>query len=68
MRQRNIDFNTILKNVCAEYTQCLYDRDAVFNYQFTKNDVSSVGYFHPSKTGQKNLAEVTWSSGYWPTN
>lgn len=68
VRQRNIDFNSILKNVCAEHTQCLYDGDAVFNYQFTKNDVSTVDYFHPSKTGQKNLADVTWSSGYWPTN
>jgi len=68
VRQRNIDFNTVLKNVCAEYTQCLYDNDGVFNYQFTKSDVSTVDYFHPSKTGQKNLANVTWANGYWPTS
>lgn len=68
VRQRNIDFNSALKEVCALYTQCLYDNDALFNYQFTKSDVSTVDYFHPSKTGQKNLAENSWKVGYWPTS
>lgn len=67
VRQRNIDFNTVLKNVCAEYAQCRYDGDAIFKYQFTKSDVSSVDYFHPSKTGQKNIAATSWAAGYWPT-
>jgi lysophospholipase L1-like esterase len=67
VRQRNIDFNTVLRNVCAQYTQCLYDNDGVFNYQFTRADVSKVDYFHPSITGQKNLAEKSWRGGYWPT-
>lgn len=65
VRQHNIDLNTVLSNVCAEYTTCRYDGGAVFNYQFTKRDVSTLDYFHPSKTGQANLAEVTWNAGYW---
>lgn len=65
VRQRNIDLNAVLSNVCAEYTTCRYDGGAVFNYQFTKQDVSTLDYFHPSKTGQANLAEVTWNAGYW---
>jgi lysophospholipase L1-like esterase len=65
VRQRNIEFNDVLQNVCAEYGSCLYDGGAVFDYQFTKRDVSSLDYFHPSKEGQANLAEVTWHAGYW---
>ena len=67
VRQRNIEFNQVLQRVCAEFTQCLYDNGAVFNYQFTRSDVSSVDYFHPSMTGQKNIAQGTWLAGYWPT-
>lgn len=68
VRQRNIDFNTALARVCAEFAQCKWDGNATFNYQFTANDVSKVDYFHPSKTGQKNLAQQSWLAGYWPTS
>lgn len=67
VRARNIEFNGVLRQVCAEYVQCLYDDDAVFNYQFLKTDVSTVDYFHPSLQGQANLAENSWRAGYWPT-
>lgn len=68
VRQRNIDFNTVLQNACAEYVQCRYDGGAIFSYQFTKTDVSTVDYFHPSKTGQANIAKTSWANGYWPTS
>jgi lysophospholipase L1-like esterase len=67
VRQRNIDFNTSLRNVCALYVQCRYDNDGVFNYQFARSDVSGVDYFHPSLNGQKNIAARSWATGYWPT-
>ena len=67
VRQRNIDFNTVLRNVCALYTQCRYDNGGVFNYQFARSDVSGVDYFHPSMRGQMNLAQKSWETGYWPT-
>ena len=65
VRQRNIDFNTQLATVCALYRQCRYDGEAVFGYSFTRADVSSRDYFHPSLTGQTDLASVTWSVSYW---
>ena len=34
VRQRNIDFNTVLRNVCALYTQCRYDDIAARSWQF----------------------------------
>jgi lysophospholipase L1-like esterase len=64
VRQRNIDFNAQLADVCAVYaTRCLYDSNAVFNVKFTKSDVSG-DYFHPSVAGQAKLASVSWSAGY----
>ena len=61
VRQRNIDFNTQLAEVCALYPQCAFDNNAVFNSQFTVSDVSTVDFFHPSLTGQANLAAGTWA-------
>lgn len=59
-------FNDALARVCAEFSQCRWDGYAVFNHQFTRSDVSSVDYFHPSVGGQAKLAAVTWAVGYWP--
>ena len=67
VRQRNIDFNTVLATVCAQYTQCKFDNNAIFNYQFARSDVSGVDYFHPSLNGQRNIAQGSWQVGYWPT-
>lgn len=58
--------NQVLANVCAQFSQCLFDNDAVYDYQFSSADVSNVDYFHPSATGQAALAATAWSAGYWP--
>ena len=64
VRQRNIDFNTQLAEVCAAFVaRCRFDDNAIFNTQFTKSDVSG-DYFHPSVAGQAKLAAVSWSAGY----
>jgi PKD repeat protein len=64
VRQRNIDFNTQLAEVCAAYVAtCRFDNNAVFNTQFTRSDVSG-DYFHPSVAGQAKLASVSWAAGY----
>jgi lysophospholipase L1-like esterase len=58
--------NAALASVCRRYDRCRFDGNAVFNVSFAAADVSSVDYFHPSLSGQKNLAAVTWAAGYWP--
>ncbi len=63
VRQRNIDFNQQLAEVCATFTRCRFDGNALFNVQFAKSDVSG-DYFHPSIAGQAKLAAVTWAAGY----
>ncbi|GAF73060.1 unnamed protein product, partial [marine sediment metagenome] len=52
VRQRNIDFNTQLDEVCGLYSNCLFDNWAGFNTQFEAIHVSTVDYFHPSIEGQ----------------
>jgi lysophospholipase L1-like esterase len=63
--QRNVDFNTVLAEVCAQHAQCRWDGNAVYNVAFTRSDVSG-DYFHPSVTGLAKLASVTWAAGWWP--
>jgi lysophospholipase L1-like esterase len=65
VRQRNISFNTVLAEECAAYTRCKFDGNAVFNYAFTRDNVSTLDYFHPSLSGQAALARVSWYSSWW---
>jgi len=62
VQQRNKDFNAELKSVCATFTQCRFDDNKLFMYPFAVNDVSTVDYFHPSRTGQKNISGATWNA------
>lgn len=65
VRQRNIDFNTVLQQECAKYARCKFDGNATFNYQFSRSQVSKLDYFHPALSGQAALASVTWSQSWW---
>lgn len=62
--QRETDFNTQLKKVCARYIHCRFDKDAVFKDPLAASDANTLDYFHPSITGQALLASVAWSSGF----
>lgn len=63
VRQRVIDYNAALAEVCALFAHCRFDGNAVFNYPFQPRHVSTRDYFHPSLEGQRVLAEVTWNAG-----
>jgi lysophospholipase L1-like esterase len=62
VRQRNIDYNSQLAQVCAMYTLCRFDGNAVFNTAFVRSDVTTRDYFHPSTSGQAKLATITWGA------
>ncbi len=64
VRQREIDYNTQLQEVCAVYLHCRFDNNAVFNDQFGVGDVSHVDYFHPSVAGQARLATVSYAATF----
>lgn len=63
VRQRNLDYNAQLAQVCATFTACHFDGNAAFNTVFTTSDVSG-DYFHPSVSGQAKLSDVSWRAGY----
>jgi lysophospholipase L1-like esterase len=63
VRQRNIDFNTVLGEVCAEFIHCHYDGGAAFNIAFTAGDVGTIDYFHPNSNGQAKAAASAWANG-----
>ena len=65
VRQRNIDFNTVLAEECAGFARCRFDDYAVFDHPFAREDVSRLDYFHPSLAGQADLAAVTWAHSWW---
>jgi lysophospholipase L1-like esterase len=65
VRQRNIDFNTQLGEVCGLYTNCLFDNNTGFNTQFEPIHMSTLDYFHPSIAGQALAASVTWDATYF---
>jgi lysophospholipase L1-like esterase len=65
VRQRNIDFNAVLQQECAAYSRCRFDGNAVFDYPFTRSHVSKLDYFHPSLSGQSELARITWATSWW---
>lgn len=67
VRQRNMDYNAQLAQVCAVFEHCRFDNNAVFNSTITTSDVAG-DYFHPSVAGQAKLASGTWAVGYtWAT-
>ena len=61
VRQRVVDYNTVLAQECAAVTGCVFDGNAVFGYQFSLSQLSTWDYFHPNTSGQAVLSSVTWS-------
>src|SRR5215213_610571 len=61
-------FNQILAEECAKYSRCRWDNWAVYNYQFSASQVSTLDFFHPSLSGQAALARITWNASWWPSS
>jgi GDSL-like Lipase/Acylhydrolase len=62
---REVAFNQILAEECAQYSRCRWDNKAVYNFQFSASQVSTLDFFHPSLSGQAALARVTWAASWW---
>lgn len=48
---------------CGRQPRCRYDGGAAFRIRWSRADVSSVDYFHPSVAGQRKTADAVWASG-----
>jgi lysophospholipase L1-like esterase len=67
VRDREAAFNTVLAQECGKLANCRFDGSAVFSYPFSRSQVSTLDYFHPSLSGQAALASITWSRSWWAT-
>lgn len=66
VRTRTIQYNQVLAEECAAYGPlCRFDNKAVFRTTFTRSQLSKWDYFHPSTSGQRLLAAITWRSGFF---
>lgn len=64
VRQRVVDYNTQLADVCATFIHCKFDNNTVFNTPFVAADVSTRDYFHPTIAGQAKIADRTYPAGF----
>ncbi|MFF3497875.1 SGNH/GDSL hydrolase family protein [Streptomyces sp. NPDC003247] len=60
VQQRVEDYNTVLREVCAQDPRCRFDGGAVYEYRFGTDQLSHWDWFHPSKNGQARLAEIAY--------
>jgi lysophospholipase L1-like esterase len=65
VKTREAAFNQVLAEECAKYPRCRWDNLAVYHYQFSASQVSTLDFFHPSLSGQASLARVTWAASWW---
>ncbi|MGW7617160.1 SGNH/GDSL hydrolase family protein [Streptomyces antimycoticus] len=56
---RVTEYNKVLKDVCGRDVLCRYD-PAVHEYRFTTSELSKWDWFHPSKAGQAQLADMAY--------
>jgi lysophospholipase L1-like esterase len=64
VRQRVVDYNAQLSQICASFVHCRFDGNAVFGTAFARSDVTTRDYFHPSLSGQARLAAITWAATF----
>jgi lysophospholipase L1-like esterase len=62
VRQRNLDYNTQLAEVCAQFIHCRYS-NALAASSFLLTDLAQ-DYYHPSIAGQAKLAAATYAQGF----
>lgn len=62
---RERELNDALRDVCATWSRCRFDNFLTYNYDFTRDQVSSLDFFHPSLRGQATLAALTWEASWW---
>lgn len=56
------EYNVALAEQCAAATRCIFDGGAVASVNFTQAHISTVDYFHPSREGQRAIAEASWNA------
>jgi lysophospholipase L1-like esterase len=64
VRQRVVDYNSQLAEVCSADVHCRFDNNAVFKTAFVASDISTRDYFHPAIAGQAKLANTSYAADF----
>jgi lysophospholipase L1-like esterase len=62
VRQRVDDYNRAIAELCAARPRCIGDDGAVHAQSFTESELSDIDFFHPSRAGQRRLAQIAWAA------
>ncbi|MFF7092896.1 SGNH/GDSL hydrolase family protein [Streptomyces rubradiris] len=60
VQRRVVEYNKVLREVCAKDRRCRFDGGAVYDFRFGTDQLSHWDWFHPSKDGQARLAEIAY--------
>ncbi|MEU0003503.1 SGNH/GDSL hydrolase family protein [Streptomyces sp. NPDC006314] len=60
VQRRVVEYNKVLKEVCAKDRRCRFDGNAVYDYDFGTEQLSHWDWFHPSRDGQARLASIAY--------
>jgi lysophospholipase L1-like esterase len=61
VHERVGEFNEVLAEVCAADAFCRFDDGAVHAYPFSVEELSEWDWFHPSRQGQRALADLAYT-------
>jgi lysophospholipase L1-like esterase len=62
VRGRVDDYNRAIAELCAARPRCIGDGGAVHAQSFSESELSDIDFFHPSRAGQRRLAEIAWAA------
>ena len=65
VRARVTAFNDAMAAACARHPNCRWDGGAVFRDRFGLDALSERDRWHPSREGQRRLAELSWDAGWY---
>lgn len=60
VQDRVVAYNKVIADVCGADPRCRDDGGAVFDYRFTGRQLSPWDWFHPSRNGQSQLADIAY--------
>jgi lysophospholipase L1-like esterase len=60
--EREHEYNQVIESLCGLSQICFSDNGAVNNTFFSQEEISSIDFFHPSESGQRKLANISWAA------
>jgi len=59
---RVAEYNAAIERACSGVEHCIDDDGALYAYDFSAEEISSIDFFHPSIAGQRAIAGIAWDA------